>query len=148
MVAKLLKDDFYKVLGVSKGATKAEIKKTFYAAAKKYHPDTVKSQKLPEAQAKEYEKKFKELAEAYDVLSDDEKRKQYDQMGHAAFDPNMAGGGGGAAYGGYGGGQNVNFNDIFQNLEEMFGGRGGSGGFGGFGGGNGGVDLDVEVIID
>ena len=84
------KRDYYEVLGVSKTATDAEIKKAFRVLAKKYHPDMNPGDKEAEA-------KFKEAQEAYAVLSDAEKRKQYDQFGHAAFE----GGAGGA--GGYGG---------------------------------------------
>ena len=79
------KRDYYEVLGVSKTATDAEIKKAFRVLAKKYHPDMNPGDKEAEA-------KFKEAQEAYAVLSDAEKRKQYDQFGHAAFD----GGAGGA----------------------------------------------------
>ena len=73
------KRDYYEVLGVSKTATDAEIKKAFRVLAKKYHPDMNPGDKEAEA-------KFKEAQEAYAVLSDAEKRKQYDQFGHAAFD--------------------------------------------------------------
>ena len=79
------KRDYYEVLGISKGADDAEIKKAFRAMAKKYHPDAHPGDK-------ECEEKFKEAQEAYAVLSDPEKRRQYDQFGHAAFD----GGAGGA----------------------------------------------------
>ncbi|PRP77334.1 heat shock protein DnaJ family protein [Planoprotostelium fungivorum] len=135
--------DFYEVLGVPKTATKADIKKAFFAAAKQYHPDAVKATKASDAEVKAAETKFKEYGEAYAVLSDDEKRKTYDQFGHQAFDPNMGGGGGGQYQ------QAVNLEDIMR----MFTG----GGFGGFGGGGnpfsggfgdfGGEQLDVESAV-
>ena len=78
------KRDYYEVLGVSKTATDAEIKKAFRVLAKKYHPDMNPGDKEAEA-------KFKEAQEAYAVLSDAEKRKQYDQFGHAAFDGSAGG---------------------------------------------------------
>ena len=112
------KRDYYEVLGVSKTASDDEIKKAFRTLAKKYHPDMHPGDK-------ECEEKFKEAQEAYAVLSDAEKRKQYDQFGHAAFD----GTGGGA--GGFGGGFNFNgadFSDIFGDIfGDLFGGgrRGG-----------------------
>ena len=84
------KRDYYEVLGVDKNADDAALKKAYRALAKKYHPDMNPGDK-------EAEKKFKEASEAYAVLSDPEKRRQYDQFGHAAFD----GGAGGA--GGFGG---------------------------------------------
>ena len=75
------KTDYYEVLGVTKNASEAEIKKAYRVVAKKYHPDMNPG----DAEA---ERKFKEAAEAYAVLSDPEKRAKYDQYGHAAFDPN------------------------------------------------------------
>ena len=86
------KRDYYEVLGVPKTADDATIKKAYRTLAKKYHPDANPG----DAEA---EKKFKEASEAYSILSDPEKRKQYDQFGHAAFD---GGAGGGAGYGGFG----------------------------------------------
>ncbi|MDE5777791.1 MAG: DnaJ domain-containing protein, partial [Lachnospiraceae bacterium] len=77
------KRDYYEVLGVSKNATEAEIKKAYRQVAKKYHPDTNPGNAEAEA-------KFKEAAEAYKVLSDSDSRAKYDQFGHAAFDPNSA----------------------------------------------------------
>lgn len=106
------KRDYYEVLGVNKSATDAEIKKAYRKLAKKYHPDMNKDN--PKA-----EELFKEVTEAYEVLSDKEKRKLYDQFGHAAFDE---GAGQGGAYGA--GGQGFGS------------GAGGFGGFGGFGSGN------------
>ncbi len=107
------KRDFYDVLGVSRDASQKEIKRAFKVLAKKYHPDISKEEN--------HEEKFKEAQEAYAVLSDENKRAQYDQFGHAAFDQ-----------GGFGGGaQGFDFSDIFS---EIFGGGGFGGGFGGFGG--------------
>ena len=99
------KRDYYEVLGVSRSASDAEIKKAYRALAKKYHPDMNPGDK-------EAEKKFKEASEAYAVLSDSEKRRQYDQFGHAAFE----GGAGGA--GGFGGFDfnGADFSDIFGDI--------------------------------
>ena len=80
------KRDYYEVLGVSKDADDAAIKKAYRALAKKYHPDMNPGDK-------EAEKKFKEASEAYAVLSDADKRRQYDQFGHAGVDPNFGAGG-------------------------------------------------------
>ena len=112
------KRDYYEVLGVSKTATDAEIKSAFRKLAKKYHPDVSTEENAAE--------KFKECQEAYAVLSDPAKRKQYDQFGHAAF----SGGAGGA-----GGFSNFDFGDMSDIFEDLFGGLGGFGGFSsGFGG--------------
>ena len=81
------KRDYYEVLGVAKGAGEADIKKAYRSLAKKYHPDMNPGDAEAEA-------KFKEVNEAYAVLSDAEKRSQYDQFGHAAFDPSAGGGSG------------------------------------------------------
>ena len=114
------KRDYYEVLGVSKDADDAALKKAYRTLAKKYHPDT--NQGNPEAEAK-----FKEASEAYAVLSDADKRRQYDQFGHAAFEN---GGGGAGGYGGFD--FNGNMGDIFGDIfGDFFG-----GGFGGFGGGS------------
>ena len=109
------KRDYYEVLGVAKSATDDEIKRAYRGLAKKYHPDMNPGDKEAEA-------KFKEANEAYDVLSDKDKRAKYDQFGHAAFDPSM---GGGAGYGGFGGfsGGDFDFGDIFS---SFFGGGGSS----------------------
>ena len=112
------KRDYYEVLGIKKGASESEIKSAFRKKAMQYHPD-----KNPEDKAAE--EKFKEVNEAYSILSDPEKKDKYDRFGHAGVDPNAGFGGGGFA-GGFGG-----FEDIFS---DLFGG----GGFGGFGGGFGG----------
>lgn len=115
-----MKEDFYAVLGVSKSATPAEIKKGYRKMAIKYHPD-----KNPDD--KEAEENFKKAAEAYEILSDENKKARYDQYGHAAFEN--------GGNGGYGGG-GMNMDDIFSQFGDIFGGGGGGfGGFGGFGGG-------------
>jgi len=110
------KKDYYEVLGVSKSATDVEIKSAFRKLAKKYHPDVSKEEGA--------EEKFKEAQEAYAILSDESKRKQYDQFGHAAFNNNGGGSSQGAGYDFSG----FDFSDIFG---DLFG-----GGFGGFGGGS------------
>ena len=110
------KRDYYEVLGVSKSASQDEIKSAFRKLAKKYHPDVSKE---PDAEAK-----FKEVQEAYAVLSDSDKRKQYDQFGHAAFEQ------GGAGQGGFGGGfsgfdfSGFDYGDIFDNIFDGIGGFG------------------------
>ena len=110
------KRDYYEVLGVSKNATDEEIKRSFRKLAKQYHPDVNKD---PGA-----EEKFKEIGEAYAILSDPEKRRQYDQFGHAAFDPNAGG------FGGFSGFSTDDI-DLGSIFEDLFG--GGFGGFSGFG---------------
>lgn len=118
----MAKRDFYDILGVSKGAPADEIKKAYRKLAIKFHPD-----KNPDdAQA---EAKFKEAAEAYEVLSNADKKQKYDQFGHAGM-----GGAAGGGRGGFGGGMNME--DIFDQFGDIFG--GGGGGFGGFGGNRGG----------
>ena len=129
------KRDYYEVLGLQKGASDNDIKKAFRKMAMKYHPDKNPGDKVAE-------EKFKEINEAYAVLSDPEKKEKYDRFGHAGVDPNSGFGGGAGGFGGFGG-----FEDIF----DMFGGA-----FGGFGGGsrgrrnNGprkGSDLQKAVTI-
>ncbi len=112
------KRDYYEVLGVEKGASAEEIKKAYRKAAMKYHPDRNPGDKEAEA-------KFKECGEAYEVLSDDDKRSRYDQFGFAGVDPNFGAGQGGAYGGGFGGGFGGfgDFGDIFS---EFFGGGGSS----------------------
>ena len=113
------KRDYYEVLGVAKTATADEIKSAYRKLAMKYHPDRNPGDKAAE-------EKFKEAAEAYDVLHDADKRARYDQVGHDAF---ANGGAGGFGAGG------MNMDDIFSMFGDLFGGRGGGGGggFGGFG---------------
>ena len=101
------KKDYYEVLGLSKNATADEIKSAYRRLAKKYHPDISKE---PDAEAK-----FKEVQEAYSVLSDETKRRQYDQFGHAAFDQ-TAGGGFGGFQGGFGGFDDIDLGDIFGSM--------------------------------
>lgn len=111
------KRDYYQVLGVDKNADAATIKKAYYKLAKQYHPDANPGDKVAE-------EKFKEVNEAYEVLSDADKRAKYDQFGHAAFDPSM---GGGSGFGGF---SSEGFGD-FGDLGDLFGGIFGSA----FGGG-------------
>ena len=107
------KRDYYEVLGVSKGASEQEIKKAYKKMAIKYHPDRNPGDK-------EAEEKFKEAAEAYDVLHDPQKRQRYDQFGHEG----LSGGAGGGGFNGAG----MDLNDIFSMFGDIFGGRGGFGG--------------------
>ncbi len=112
----MAKRDFYEILDVSKTATKEEIKKAYRKTALKFHPDRNQGDKAAE-------EKFKEAAEAYEVLSDPQKKAQYDQFGHAGMN-----GGGGYGGGGFGGG-GMNMEDIFRNFGDIFGGGGGGGSF-------------------
>ena len=116
----MAKQDFYEILGISKSASQSEIKKAYRKMAIKYHPDKNPDDKVAE-------ENFKKAAEAYEVLSDENKKARYDQYGHAAFDGPQGGGG-------FGGG-GMNMDDIFSQFGDIFGGGGFGGGFGGFGGG-------------
>ncbi|MEF9969279.1 MAG: molecular chaperone DnaJ [Ruthenibacterium sp.] len=136
------KRDYYEVLGIAKTATDDEIKSAYRKLAKKYHPDLNPDNKGAED-------KFKEVGEAYEVLSDKDKKARYDQFGHAGVDPNFGAGGGGFG-GGFGGG-GVDLGDLFGDL------FGGGGGFGGFGGGQRrsanpnaprrGADIRVSLVL-
>lgn len=140
------KRDYYEVLGVAKNATAEEIKKAYRKKAIQFHPDRNPGDK-------EAEEKFKEAAEAYDVLSDADKRARYDQFGHSMGPQGFGGGAGG--YGGFGGGFGGGFSmeDIFAQFGDIFGGRFGGSGFGGATGGrprqhvNKGTDLRITVKV-
>jgi len=128
----MAKRDYYEVLGVERGASEAELKKAYRRLAMKHHPD-----RSPDDKAAE--EKFKEANEAYEVLSDANKRAAYDQYGHAGVDPSMGAGAGGAGFGG------ANFSDIFGDVFSDFfgGGRGGS-----RGGAQRGSDLRYTLELD
>ncbi|MDR0894032.1 MAG: molecular chaperone DnaJ [Prevotellaceae bacterium] len=140
------KRDYYEVLGVSKNATADEIKKAYRQKAIQYHPDKNPGNK-------EAEEKFKEAAEAYDVLSNPDKRARYDQFGHAGM---SGAAGNGGPFGGFGEGGGMSMDDIFSMFGDIFGGHRGFSGFGGgFGGGGStqrpryrGSDLRVKVRLN
>lgn len=139
------KRDYYEVLGVSKSASADELKKAYRKMAIKYHPDKNPGDK-------EAEEKFKEAAEAYDVLSDPKKRQLYDQYGHN-MGPQGFGGGGAGGFGGFGGG-GFSMEDIFTHFGDIFGDAfAGAGSFGGHAGGrqrkavNKGADLRIKVKV-
>ncbi|MCB0510611.1 MAG: DnaJ domain-containing protein, partial [Bacteroidetes bacterium] len=113
----MAKRDYYEILGLEKGASEAEIKKAYRKVALKYHPDRNQGDK-------DAEDKFKEAAEAYEILGNPEKKDKYDRFGHAGV----------GGQGGFGGGQGMNMEDIFSNFGDIFGG-GGGGDFGSFFGG-------------
>ncbi|MDE6807710.1 MAG: DnaJ domain-containing protein, partial [Prevotella sp.] len=132
------KRDYYEVLGIDKTASEDDIKKAYRKIAIKYHPDRNPGDK-------QAEEKFKEAAEAYNVLHDPQKRQQYDQFGfNGPMDNNGFGGFGGAS---------MNMDDIFSMFGDIFGGRAGFGGFGGFGSRGGraqqhrGSDLRLKVRL-
>lgn len=135
----MAKRDYYEILGVLRGASDDEIKKAYRKMAVKYHPDKNPGDKAAED-------KFKEAAEAYEVLSNPQKRQQYDQFGHNAFG---SGAGGGYGGGGYGGGMNME--DIFSQFGDIFGDAFGGAFSGGGGRGrrqNRGSNLRVKVKLD
>ena len=110
------KRDYYEVLGVDRGADESAIKSAYRKLAKKYHPDVNPGDK-------EAERKFKEATEAYSVLSDPQKRRQYDQFGHAAFEQGGGGAGGFDGFGGFGGFSGGDMGDIFGDIfGDLFGG--------------------------
>lgn len=112
------KRDYYEVLGLERSASQDEIKSAYRRLAKKYHPDICKEEGA--------EAKFKEVQEAYSVLGDEGKRRQYDQFGHAAFDQNGGAGGGFGGFQGFGGFEDVDLGDIFGNMFGSSFGFGGS----------------------
>lgn len=120
-----MKQDYYEILGLSKGATAAEIKKAYRKKAIEFHPDKNEG----DAGAEEM---FKKAAEAYEVLGNEEKRAKYDRFGHQAFEGGGFGGGG------------MNMDDIFSQFGDIFGGGFGGGGFSGFGGGFSGGQRRVK----
>ncbi|HEU4718521.1 MAG TPA: molecular chaperone DnaJ [Bacteroidia bacterium] len=128
------KRDYYEILGVGKSASPEEIKKAYRQMAIKFHPDKNPGNK-------EAEEKFKEAAEAYEVLSDADKRAKYDRFGHAGVGSSAAGGSGGFS----------SMEDIFSQFGDIFGGAFSGGGFGGFGGGgrrvNRGTNLRIKVKL-
>jgi molecular chaperone DnaJ len=132
----MAKRDYYDILGLSKGSSDADIKKAYRQMAIKYHPDKNPGDK-------EAEEKFKEAAEAYEILSNPEKKARYDQFGHAGM----------GGQGGFGGGQGMNMDDIFSQFGDIFGGAFGGGGFGGGGFGGGqrtvkGSNLRIRVKLN
>ena len=137
----MAKRDYYEVLGVAKGATADEIKKSYRKIAMEFHPDRNPGNK-------EAEEKFKEAAEAYDTLSSPDKKAQYDRFGHAAS------GGGGGYGGGFGGQGGMRMEDIFQNFGDIFGNDmfgsmfGGQQGGGGRRQGSRGANLRIKLKMD
>ena len=131
------KKDYYEVLGIDRSASEDEIKKAYRKMAKKYHPDLNPGDK-------EAEKNFKEVNEAYEVLSDKDKKARYDQFGHAGVDPNYGAGAGAGGFGGFGG---ADFGDLGDIFGSFFG--------GGFGGGRRadpnaprrGADTSASVVL-
>ena len=129
------KRDYYEVLGIDKSASDADIKKAYRVLAKKYHPDMNPGNAEAEA-------KFKEVNEAYEVLSDSDKKAKYDQFGHAAFDQSSGFGGGG-----YGGGYSTDFGDLGDIFGSFFGGAFGGGGQRRRNGPQRGDDIQLRVTL-
>lgn len=129
------KKDYYETLGVHRNATDAEIKKAFRSLAMKYHPDRTGGDKASE-------EKFKEVKEAYDVLSDKQKKAAYDQFGHAGVDPSGFGGGAGAGFG-----RGFNFDDLFGDIGDIFGDVFGGGRRGRSAHGTPGADLQYDILL-
>lgn len=143
------KRDYYEILGLSKTASQQEIKSAYRKLAKEFHPDRNK--------AADAEARFKEVQEAYDILSDEQKRQAYDQYGHAGtqgFGANAGGFGGFEGFGGFGGGGNGDFGNINDIFSQFFGADFGGFGFGGGGGGQRrnsptrGNDLEMNVVLE
>jgi molecular chaperone DnaJ len=130
------KRDYYEVLGIAKGASAEEIKKAYRKMAIQYHPDKNPGDKAAE-------EKFKEVSEAYEVLSDESKRQQYDQFGHAAFGAGRGGGSG--TYGGFGGGGGIDLEEALRTFMGAAGGGGGGSIFENFFGGGGGRAADPNA---
>lgn len=143
VIDRMSKRDYYVVLGVNKGASDDEIKKAYRKLAMKFHPDRVST--LPDAEKKQAEEKFKELQEAYAVLSDPQKKQMYDQFGHDAVGGNSASGGAGG-FGGFQGG-GAGFEDIFEAFGDIFGGGGRRGGGRNQNSASRGRDLEYQIEI-
>lgn len=138
----MAKEDYYKILGVQKGANADELKKAYRKMAMQYHPDKNQGDKTAE-------QKFKEINEAYDVLKDDQKRAAYDRFGHGAFEggrgPGAGNAAGGFSSGGFGG---ANFSDIFEEMfGDIMGNQRGRGAAGGNSGAKRGADSSYELNI-
>lgn len=139
----MAKRDYYEILGVARNASEDELKKAYRRMAMKHHPD-----RFAEAEKKQAEEKFKEINEAYTVLSDSEKRSRYDQFGHAGVDPSMGGGAGGAHHWQGGGAGGFSGFDVFDEIfGDILGGRRGARG-GGHPQGMEGADLRYSLTLN